>query len=153
MPVNWSRLAGSLLAHPRECPELSRTCLSLGNLRRRVVVVSHSELIVSDSEHTCCNIILIYYATYIYHRIRIDEKNSNINTKMLLCHLSVAAVTRNAGKLEPACRIALLAHPREFPALPHVPLLGNLQRHAVVVSHIELVVSDGEHARLHLSPM
>jgi hypothetical protein len=64
---------------------------------------------------------------------------------MSLCHLSVPAVTRNASKLEPACRSRL--------PLPHVPSLGSLRRRVVVVSYIELVVSDGELARIHLSPM
>ena len=51
----------------------SRTCPSLGNLRRRVVVVFHTVLIVSDDEHSCCHIIAIYYVKYIYHSICNNE--------------------------------------------------------------------------------
>jgi hypothetical protein len=46
---------------------------------------------------------------------------------MLLCHLSVPVVNRNASKLELACQVALLIQPREFlgsptRALPRQPL-------------------------------
>ena len=49
---------------------------------------------------------------------------------------------RNVDNAEPSCRIAL-----------ETPSLGNLRRRVVVVSHIELVVSDSEHAGSHFSTM
>ena len=118
MPVNWSWLTGWLCLSNHVSFLALPHVPSLSNLWWRVIVVSRSELIVADSEHTCCNIILIYYVTYIYHWIHINEENSDINIKMLLCHLSDPAVNRNASKLEPAYRMALLIQPCEFPGSP-----------------------------------
>jgi len=36
-----------------------------GNLQQRVVIVSHAELVVSDSEHTCYFNYIIYITYYI----------------------------------------------------------------------------------------
>jgi len=69
--------------------------------------------------------------------------------KILLCHVFVPVLPGNTGGPEPACQVAPLAHPYEWFtwAFPHVPFPRQppTRRHCVV-SHIELVISDSEHA-------
>ena len=62
-PVTRSRLAVALLSST-EFPERAGES-SLGNLRRRVVVVSYIELVVSDGEHACTPSPM--YVQHIYY--------------------------------------------------------------------------------------
>ena len=66
--------------------------------------------------------------------------------KLLLCHVFVLAVLRSAGNPDPASRVTRSV---SFLALPHVPFSRQppttRRRRVVSKSHIELVVSDGEH--------
>jgi len=144
-------LPGRPLTHPREfpgTPACAPPSATDDDTSSSSPTASSSSLTVS----TCCHIIPIYYATYIYHWDRINEWNSNINTKILLCHVFVPVLPGNAGGPEPACWVAPLTHPHEFPDPPSVTSDDVLLSSCHIVSHIELIISNSEHVLVPFPP-